>query len=165
MSSSTNLLPNSRGPRLRNLVIVGQAHPGARYVEALGNAEEHVIGHDAAALDDLGDFGLGLSGQLGDLSLADVSLGEQSVDGGDVPFGQRPAGGLGCQRAPESIAEGFRGRRWCCRGVWIRHRLPVALMVVVAWFVGFGLILADDELISFSGVIMVHVPALRVVSR
>jgi hypothetical protein len=99
MSSSTISSPDSRGRRLRNLVIVGQLHPGARHSEALGDAEEYVLGDDPATVDDFGDFGLGLAGQLGDLSMADVSLGEQPVDGGDVPLGERSAVGVSACRS------------------------------------------------------------------
>jgi hypothetical protein len=63
MSSSTISSPDSRGRRLRNLVIVGQLHPGARRSEALGEAEEYVVGDAPATVDDFGDFGLGLAGQ------------------------------------------------------------------------------------------------------
>jgi hypothetical protein len=53
----------------------------------LGDADEHVVGHHPTALEDFGYLGLGLPGQLRDLSLTDASLGEQPVDGGDVALG------------------------------------------------------------------------------
>jgi hypothetical protein len=81
-----DLLPDSGVSRL-GTIIVGDAHPRTRCFEALGDADEHVVGHHPTALEDLGYLGLGLPGQLRDLSLTDASLGEQPVDGGDVALG------------------------------------------------------------------------------
>jgi hypothetical protein len=92
-----------QGPPPRNgvsrlgSIIVGESHRRARYFRALSDADDRVVGHHPTALEDFGYLGLGLPGQLRDLSLTDASLGEQPVDGGDVALGWRPSGGLGGQ--------------------------------------------------------------------
>jgi len=96
-SRRCSLINPIRGPGDRDASTVGaalavaEAHQLAGDAETLRNAHQQVVGQHPAALDDLGDLGLGLPGQLRNPTLGDPGVPEDPVQRGDVAVGEDPA--------------------------------------------------------------------------